>query len=492
MAGLGNDSVASLRQADSTLVALGDAGAAAFQDNRWYMVGRLLAPKAGFPGFKGTISTIWHLRSGLTIQEAGERFVFQFENESVRNRILHGGPWFYRNTMLVVGEYDGLCPPEMVALNMMETWVVVRGLPLALRNKVALNMVGATLGQVVRMDLTALKRKEEEQRIKVVFDVRRQIRSWKVVEFSPVVRPELTFIYEKVKGYCRDCGLFIHDVMGCDKTLIKEKEELLARESVAAMEGLSLTVGKAVGVSGMELESGQGGSDLVCLGAGSGSEGQGVGTFRTGREARAGVSIGVLPSKLMGRQLVMEPVLQQLKTHAPLLFIQPDVGSKALALSPVMNGSGKEKARVEFSSMQAMSNGRKRKARAMLSRFGKKILALPDSSLEVGENTSLVVQHKNGKLLVSPRKKKIGRPKGSKNKVKNTEDQDEKQIRKYRRRGKALCFDSTLEALAVAAEDVTRHGIMQTGEDEAAPIVESPVAEGVVEGEASPSTSSLI
>ncbi|XP_024161702.1 uncharacterized protein LOC112168993 [Rosa chinensis] len=226
MAGLGNDSVASLRQADSTLVALGDAGAAAFQDHHWYMVGRLLAPKTGFPSFKGTISNIWHLRSGLTIQDAGERFVFQFEDESVRNRIMHGGPWFYRNTMLVVGDYDGLCLPETVALNMMETWVVVRGLPLALRNKVALNMVGATLGQAVRMDLTALKRKEEEQRIKVVFDVRHRIRSWKVVEFSPVVRPELTFIYEKVKGYCRDCGLFIHNAMGCDTILIKEKEEL--------------------------------------------------------------------------------------------------------------------------------------------------------------------------------------------------------------------------------------------------------------------------
>lgn len=77
---------------DSTLVTLGDAGAAAFQDGFWYMACRLLAPKAKLPGFKGTIVFIWRIRSGLTIQDAGEGFVFQFDSEAVRNRILHGGP----------------------------------------------------------------------------------------------------------------------------------------------------------------------------------------------------------------------------------------------------------------------------------------------------------------------------------------------------------------------------------------------------------------
>ncbi|XP_062014378.1 uncharacterized protein LOC133730887 [Rosa rugosa] len=230
-----------LINSDSTLVLLGEAGTAAFQDGFWYMAGRLLAPKAKFPGFKGTIATIWRIKLGLTIQDAGERFVFQFNSEAMRNRILHGGPWVYRNTMLVVGEYDGLSPLEEVPLNMMEIWVAVKGLPFGLRNKTALELVGASIGTMVRVDQNAVKRKEEEQRIKVLFDVRRRIRTWKVIEFSPVVKPELSLIYEKVKGFCRDCGLFIHDALGCDRQLIKEKEEVKAIPPVSAMASLSVT-----------------------------------------------------------------------------------------------------------------------------------------------------------------------------------------------------------------------------------------------------------
>ncbi|XP_024200294.1 uncharacterized protein LOC112203582 [Rosa chinensis] len=229
-----------LTPSDSTVVSLGAAGAAAFQEG-YFLLGRLLAPKAKLPGFKGTIPTIWHIRSGLTIQDTGELFVFQFESASMRTRIMHGGPWFYRNTMLVVGEYDGLGPVESVPLNLMEAWVFVKGLPIALRNKVALSMVGSSIGHVVRFDLNALKSKEEEQRIKIVFYVRRRIRTWMIFEFSSVVKLELVLIYEKVKGFCPECGLFLHDALGCDKTLVKEKEAIKAKPLAAAMAGLSLS-----------------------------------------------------------------------------------------------------------------------------------------------------------------------------------------------------------------------------------------------------------
>ncbi|XP_062021143.1 uncharacterized protein LOC133737638 [Rosa rugosa] len=195
----------------SARVSLGSAGLEALKADCWYMVGRLLRPKAMFPGFKGTISSIWRIRSGLTIQDVRDRFVFQFDREADRNKILHGGPWFYRNTMLVLGGYDGIGPVAEVSLNLLETWVVVKGLPLVLRNKKALGLVGASIGRVVRFDQTALTRKEEEQHIRLVLDVCDRVRGWMVFEFSPVVVPELTLVYEKLKGFYRNCGLFIHD-----------------------------------------------------------------------------------------------------------------------------------------------------------------------------------------------------------------------------------------------------------------------------------------
>ncbi|XP_024199906.1 uncharacterized protein LOC112203121 [Rosa chinensis] len=189
--------------ADSAKVSLGAAGTAALQDNRWYMVGRLLGPKSRFPGFKGTISSIWRIKSGLSVHDAGDRFMFQFNHEANRNRALHEGPWFYRNTMLLVGEYDGV--------GLVEIWVAVKGLPVALRNKNALNLIGYVVGQVIKFDQSALRRREEEQRIRLVLDTRRRVRTWMLFEFSSLVQPEINLIYEKVKGFCRDCGFFEHD-----------------------------------------------------------------------------------------------------------------------------------------------------------------------------------------------------------------------------------------------------------------------------------------
>ncbi|XP_024196186.1 uncharacterized protein LOC112199391 [Rosa chinensis] len=216
MAAMGDGSAAALINHDSARVSLGFAGLEALRAYRWYMVGQLLGPEAMFPSFKGTISTIWRIRSGLIIQDVGECFVFQFDRVADRNKILHGGMWFYRNTMLVFGAYDGVGLAAEVPLNSLETLVVIKGLPLVLRNKTALGLIGSAIGRVIRFDQTILNKKEEEQRIRIVFDVQHQVRVWKVFEFSPVVVPELTMVYEKIKGFCLSCGLFIHDAAGYD------------------------------------------------------------------------------------------------------------------------------------------------------------------------------------------------------------------------------------------------------------------------------------
>ncbi|XP_024195636.1 uncharacterized protein LOC112198752 [Rosa chinensis] len=200
------------------------------------MVGRLLGPKNKFLGFKGTISTIWRMKSGLSIQDIGNRFVFQFGRENKHNKILHGGPWFYGNTMLVLRSYDGIGLVAKIPLNSVETWVAVKGLLVGLRNKAAL-----TLGRVIQLDQTALHRKEKEQRVKLVLDVRRRVRVWKLFEFSlVVVTVELFFTYEKVRGFCLNCGFFEHGEAGCDVLLTREKDDILAQMQALTLASLSL------------------------------------------------------------------------------------------------------------------------------------------------------------------------------------------------------------------------------------------------------------
>ncbi|KAL6194139.1 hypothetical protein ACLB2K_035223 [Fragaria x ananassa] len=140
------------------------------------------------------------MKRGLSVSDAEDRFVFQFERVAERNRVLHGGPWHYRNTMLVLGLYDGRGDPYAVPLNTLETWVAVEGLVHNLRNPKALNMVGSG-----------------------------RIRVWQEIEFEmDGIVAEVDLTYDKVKGFCRLCGLFIHDAMGCDHMIQKEREALKA------------------------------------------------------------------------------------------------------------------------------------------------------------------------------------------------------------------------------------------------------------------------
>ncbi|KAL6213143.1 hypothetical protein ACLB2K_012590 [Fragaria x ananassa] len=58
---------------------------------------------------------------------------------------------------------------------------------------------------------------------------------------------EVDLTYDKVKGFCRLCGLFIHDVMGSDHLIQKEREALKAppEEAMSHLSLFSKSIGRA-------------------------------------------------------------------------------------------------------------------------------------------------------------------------------------------------------------------------------------------------------
>lgn len=50
---------------------------------------------------------------------------------------------------------------------------------------------------------------------------------------------DLEFVFEWIKGFCKDCGLLEHDVRSCDRLLVKEAAERLVPPTVG-LAGLSL------------------------------------------------------------------------------------------------------------------------------------------------------------------------------------------------------------------------------------------------------------
>ena len=96
--------------------------------------------------------------------------------------------------MLVLGEYDGLGSVTAAPLRSLKRWVTVKGLPPSLRNLVSLSMVGSAVGRVLRFDKLALHQKEVEQRIRLVLDTKRRIRTARQFSFSAEVEVDLVLV----------------------------------------------------------------------------------------------------------------------------------------------------------------------------------------------------------------------------------------------------------------------------------------------------------
>ncbi|KAM5573372.1 hypothetical protein ABKV19_013083 [Rosa sericea] len=118
-------------------------GEEAVHDSFFYLCGRLLSKKAVvLPSFSATISNIWGLKERVLIrQEEEDIFVFQFKEMEVKNRVLSRGPWFYNNSMLLLADYDGISALNTAPLHLLEVWVAVKGLRIAMRNEKALTLI---------------------------------------------------------------------------------------------------------------------------------------------------------------------------------------------------------------------------------------------------------------------------------------------------------------------------------------------------------------
>ncbi|OMO96545.1 hypothetical protein CCACVL1_04904 [Corchorus capsularis] len=100
------------------LIEEGDSGAVFFS-----LIGKLLTKrKANLEGMRTTLFNAWKLEMGLIVKELGDKlYMFQFEDDAERDRVLVTQSWHFNRILLVLKEYDGVERPE-------EVWAAVEEL----------------------------------------------------------------------------------------------------------------------------------------------------------------------------------------------------------------------------------------------------------------------------------------------------------------------------------------------------------------------------
>ncbi|KAL6206177.1 hypothetical protein ACLB2K_023426 [Fragaria x ananassa] len=212
----------------SSVLALRDGGRlssgavrAAPAPTQFFTVGRLLTFKRKVPDPKaviGTLSSVWDLQNRMQMRAREDRFVLRFTRADDRKHLLTGGSWFYGRSQFVLAEYDGLQDVASVPIESFPVWVDIKGLPDALWTEEAVEKVSLSLGFVEHLDKLGLKR-GSRIRVRILHKLSDPVQEAfgdLPFEFGSIRFPvKLQVKYDRTVGFCRVCGMFVHQDSGC-------------------------------------------------------------------------------------------------------------------------------------------------------------------------------------------------------------------------------------------------------------------------------------
>lgn len=203
---------------------------------------KLLSEKPVFvEAMAETLGKIWCPIKGLDCKEMGENvFMFTFGQESGKRMALEGGPWEFRNGLLVVEDFDPKKRIEDYTFDMIPIWVRIYRLPLGMMCREVGEAIGEELGEVMDVDARADGRAMGKfLRVKVRINIkeplmrgftrededdgqaeeRRKMKGANVRGNAEDEENWCPFEYEYLPDFCYICGIIGHIDKACRVSL---------------------------------------------------------------------------------------------------------------------------------------------------------------------------------------------------------------------------------------------------------------------------------
>jgi hypothetical protein len=174
--------------------------------------------------FKSVLTRIWRTIDGIYFKEILDNlWIFEFEKDTDRRRVLDGRPWSYDRTLLVLNEVDGRVPPSQMKFNQTPIWVQIHDMPLACMNKKVGYKIGSSMGEVEEVAVA-----EDDVGWERYLRVRVNVELFQPLERGRALIQKgqtcwMTFKYEKLPIFCFQCGRILHEPEGCPIRFQKQK-----------------------------------------------------------------------------------------------------------------------------------------------------------------------------------------------------------------------------------------------------------------------------
>jgi hypothetical protein len=196
------------------------------------LVGKLWTERpANKEAFKTVFSRIWRLAKTVVFKELQDNlWLFEFEEEDDKNRVMAGRPWSFDRHILVLKEFDGHCPPSQMIFMHSPIWIQIHDMPLLCMTKGVGSKIGDSLGELEDVDVAGDGVGWGRcLRIRVSIDLSKPLERGRALVLGGKSH-WVHFKYEKLPLFCFLCGCIVHGQKGCPAVLqqrmsISDKEK---------------------------------------------------------------------------------------------------------------------------------------------------------------------------------------------------------------------------------------------------------------------------
>jgi hypothetical protein len=180
------------------------------------VVGKLLADRlVGKEVIKTPLIRAWQPTKSVTFKTLGTNlFLIDFEDECDKIRVMEGRPWTFDGNLVSLADFDGIKPVAELEFEKVAFWVRMYNLPLACMSKAMGLRIGASMGEVLEVDVDDEGVGWGEYlRVRIVLDLTKPLsrgRRLKLCDRSIWI----TFKYEKIPHFCFNFGVIQHGSHG--------------------------------------------------------------------------------------------------------------------------------------------------------------------------------------------------------------------------------------------------------------------------------------
>lgn len=105
---------------------------------------------------------------------------------------------------------------DMTLLNKIPFWIQVRGIPLQYMNREVIVHIARKLGEYIQMDYNEkIGGRMEFVHIRLNWNINNPLHFQRIFQFTPGVNTLLKLHYERLRGFCKSCGMLTHDSGRC-------------------------------------------------------------------------------------------------------------------------------------------------------------------------------------------------------------------------------------------------------------------------------------